>query len=141
VLFGSYSHRIPGSTQKRAAPASGVTGEQQMDTQGPHANITLSYKIGGGLFNQHIDHENAMMLAVTLRVQHVRWVPAQDRESCDVKWNRQKWKWMNYRDIYDMQKIRAYFQSVLPAVHCPLVVQARHCRKCCVCGSPIFRTA
>jgi hypothetical protein len=74
-------------------------------------NITLEYRTNGGLFNQHIGHAQALMLAVSLGVRHFRWPPLHDRETYAKKGGLQEWAWTEASDIYDIAGIQKYFQG------------------------------
>lgn len=76
------------------------------------AHVSVEYSIEGGLFNQHMDHSQTMMLAVALQAQRLWWVPSLDRNTYGVSFNRMRWRYIESSEIYDMESIRSFASGV-----------------------------
>lgn len=72
------------------------------------AHVSIEYSVTGGLFNQHMMHEQTMMLAVALRAQRLWWVPSRDRNTFGVAYKQMSWHYIESRDIYDMDSIKSF---------------------------------
>jgi hypothetical protein len=91
--------------------------------------------VQGGIFNQHMDHCQTMMLAVALKAQKMLWVPSQDRDTYDVAFNQQRWHAMHASDIYDMASITS-FASGSASVCCVTSTKILQLFSCLAFGLP-----
>lgn len=72
------------------------------------AAVTVEYSARGGLFNQHMSNEAAFMLAAALRARRIRWPPARNRDTFDVRYRDSKWTPINASELYDVELMKTF---------------------------------
>lgn len=91
----------------------------------------------GGIFNQHMDHCQTLMLAVALKAQRMLWVPSLDRDTYSVVFNRQRWHLIEAHEIYDMDSITAMASGTAPHNHI-IFFGSKHCSSSCCLSARLW---